>query len=117
MNSYTEERAYRQLEILRRKVLAHGEDGDKLEEFEQKLARMPRLRLYLAFVPGPKQIEVIGGWARENIDRNVLLDLRLDKSLVAGARIVWQGRSLNYSLSQGLRENHRQIEGLLLHNE
>lgn len=84
-------------------------EKEKLDSLAEGIRHLPRLRLTLAFKPTQQEIEEIGRWVRENVHPHVVLDLRLDARLLAGARLAWQGRVYDLSLREGLRRKRREI--------
>lgn len=94
-------------------VIESGEALESLAKLEKRVEGLPRLRLTLAFKPEEKQIAKMGSWVREKVNKRALLDLRVDKNLIAGARVVWQSRAADFSLKSKLTAKHGEIKELL----
>lgn len=73
-----------------------------LDKFQTLGEDLPVLRIYLPFSPLGGSLERIGSWVRKNVDGKVLLSPLVDRSLVAGAILVWQGKRVEFSVRQFL---------------
>lgn len=60
---------------------------------------LPVLGLKLAFFPSEKKLKEIQEWLKETTQKNVLLDIVVDPSVIAGAKIQFNGIYKNYSLA------------------
>ncbi len=68
------------------------------------ICALPILRLTLAFEPSELVINNISYWARNNLEKGILIDLSLDSSLLGGAIIMYKGKFYDYSLRIKLKE-------------
>lgn len=82
----------------------------KKEEIKVVLSRayrticaLPILQLTLAFEPSEVVIGNISRWARQNLADGVLLDLSLDRSVLGGAIIMYQGKFYDFTLRKKLQ--------------
>lgn len=72
--------------------ISKGADKEKLIGFlESKFRDLPTLVLTISFDPTGAIVERISKWVRGNVGE-VLLDLRIDRSVVAGAQISFNGK-------------------------
>lgn len=86
---------------------------DRLKEIEDLGQSLPRLFLTVALELPEEKVAELGRWARENIAKNLLLDLKQDHSLLAGCVFTWQDREHNYSLRQALTNSQDLIANAL----
>ena len=74
-----------------------------------QLHRLKSLQLTIAFQPNEETITYFSEWVKKNIDKNLLIDLRFDKSIVGGAVIIIEGTYKDYSVRKNLA-NRFQIQ-------
>ena len=81
-------------------------NGDSANPFLTDIMNMlksaPTVDITLAFHPTYEQLKGILNWWRTEIEPHVILNLRIDPSLVAGAVIGYKGEITNLSLQEGL---------------
>ena len=80
-----------------------------LEAIKKKLGESENIKIDIAFEPSEKTIEKISDWVRKEIGNQVLLDVGHDRSLGAGARIMYKGKYKEYALRQ-------MIDDVLVHS-
>lgn len=79
------------------------------KEIETSLQNRPIVDLTLAFGPSYELLQKISNWWNKNIEPNILLNIKIDKKLVAGAIIGYNGIMKDFTL--------RQILGTYLENK
>lgn len=67
-------------------------------DLEEKSKHLPILTMYLAFEPDEATLNQIGLFVRKAFGLVLLLDVRLDPSLIAGTALAWKGVYRDYSL-------------------
>lgn len=67
------------------------------------ICALPILQMTLAFEPSEAVIGNISRWARQTLAPGILLDLSLDRSILGGAIIIYQGKFFDYSLRKKLQ--------------
>ncbi|MBU3978588.1 F0F1 ATP synthase subunit delta, partial [Patescibacteria group bacterium] len=67
------------------------------------ICSLPMLQLTLAFEPSEAVIDNISRWARQNLAAGILLDLSLDRSVLGGAMIMYNGRFYDLTLRKNLQ--------------
>lgn len=81
-------------------------DGESATPFLTDIMNMlqdaPKVDITLAFHPTYEQLKGILKWWRGEIEPNIILNLQIDPSLVAGAVIGYKGEINNLSLQEGL---------------
>lgn len=75
-----------------------------LESLKDELYSLPLLRLTLARPPSLALNEAISDFARRNIHPDLLLDIEVDGSIVAGAQVSFAGRFADYSLEKRIAQ-------------
>lgn len=82
-----------------------------LNELSEKLKKLKILEVTMAFEPTQDIINNIHNWVKENLGDDGILDIKLDKSILGGAIIVFKGLYKDYTLKkqlEGLFKNKRQ---------
>lgn len=69
-----------------------------LEKIQEKIASMQVISLILAFEPRESTLKALSQWFLLNMNRQVLLDIKVDKTLIGGAAILSNGKYLDYSI-------------------
>ena len=68
------------------------------------LKALPILTLYLAVILDEYQLDELGKWFRQNLNPELIMDVRCNPTLVSGCSYVWNNKykdlSLHYFLSQ-----------------
>lgn len=77
---------------------------DLLSDAYKTICALPMLRVILAIEPSESIISNISFWARNNLQTGILLDLTLDRNLIGGAQMVYEGRIYDFSIRKKLRE-------------
>jgi len=88
-------------------LIVQAKVSDRAKFFAQALKSLESLRvleLTLAFVPKGQTVERIWQWARRNLGEGVILKFSLDRSIGAGAIVVFEGKFRNYSLKRLLED-------------
>lgn len=86
---------------------------DTLDETIRKLENysdsVKPLTVYLSFEPSEQQVEELGSWVRDNLSKELMMDIKMDKELIAGCAFIWNGVYKDYSLRSRLSANRSQI--------
>lgn len=80
-----------------------------LDELEKSSQDVPVLTLYLTFEPDESTLAQIGSKVRNLFGPNILLDIKLDLSLVAGCALGWKGVMRDYSLKSQIEAKKGEI--------
>jgi len=59
-----------------------------------------KLELVIAFEPDDDLRASLLDWAQEQFGEDVMLKIRIDKSLIAGAQVYFEGKYVDLSLSK-----------------
>jgi len=69
-----------------------------LTKTQADIATLPTLPITLAFEPQDQTLKVLSDWFALNVKRQVLFDIKVDHSLVAGAAMTFNGKFLDFSV-------------------
>lgn len=79
-------------------------DRSEVKEFfinlQEALDRVPVLKLDLAFEPGGETVRKLRSWTDEKLGENTILDVRVDREILGGARIMFGGRYFEWTLKE-----------------
>ncbi len=78
-------------------------------ELEEKEGKLPTLTIYLTFEPDEATVANIGAFARNTFKLPLMLDIKLDPILIAGAAISFKGVYKDYSLRAKIEEKKGEI--------
>lgn len=73
-------------------------------ELEKGANQLKTLVIYLAFEPDQSGLALIGNYARKTFGNSLLLDIKYDPNLIAGAAFVWKGIYKDYSLRASIEQ-------------
>lgn len=74
------------------------------KDLSERIKQLKILVLYLALEQPEDEIENIGKYVRQNFNQNIILDIKLDPSLLGGCAIVWNGIYRDYSIRKKIEE-------------
>ncbi len=82
---------------------------DLFSQVEKQKESLKNLTIYLTFEPDDFTVTQIGAYARRSFGDYLLLDIKYDPNLIAGAAVVWKGIYKDYSLRAQLAEKQSEI--------
>lgn len=83
---------------------------EMFSSFDSQMAKLPILTMYLTFEPDDATLNQISAFARKTFGVPLLLlDIKLDPHLIAGASLSWKGILRDYSLRAKLTEKKEEI--------
>jgi hypothetical protein len=82
---------------------------DILDKIREKVSSMPVISLTLAFEPGEETLKSLSDWFPLNINRQVLLDIKVDTNLIAGAYISFNGKYSDSSVKPIFDQTYKEI--------
>jgi F0F1-type ATP synthase delta subunit len=71
---------------------------DFIGKIQEKISSLPTVSLTLAFEPKEKTLKSLSDWFPLNINQQVLLDIKVDPEIIAGASISYKGKFLDFSV-------------------
>lgn len=78
-------------------------------DLENQISKLPSLTIYLSFEADDQTLSQIGEFARKTYNPLLMLDVKLDPNLIAGAALSWKGVYKDYSLRVKLKEKETEI--------
>ena len=84
--------------------------GKFLTNLRNHIKNMPVVTIKIAFNPDDEIVKEVCNWFVENFGKNVLVDLVYDKNLIAGAVIIFNESSKDFSLKKKIEEKYGQEE-------
>ena len=98
-----------------------------LEDIQHELANLNEVRMTLAISPDDELLNNIHQWLLKNVAPNVIINLRIDRSILGGAIVSINGHYHNGSINKKLAtyfsnkrdslNEHRKIEELFIPKE
>ena len=70
------------------------------------------LEVTLAYTPTQDELKRLRNWFNANFDKKVSLEFKMDKSLVAGVVVAYQGRIYDYSLAKKVDKVYESLQKL-----
>jgi F0F1-type ATP synthase delta subunit len=71
---------------------------DFLQLLQEKIVAMPVLSMTIAFEPQEQTMRALSEWFLVNMNRQMLFDITVDKKLVAGSAINYNGKFFDFSI-------------------
>ena len=71
-----------------------------LSKLQEQLLALPVLTMTLAFEPKEKTLSVLSDWFHMNLKHQVLFDISVDPTQIAGITISFNGKHLDYTIRQ-----------------
>lgn len=85
-----------------------------LADLKNIISKFRPLKIDLAFEPTNEVIEQLNLWVDEELGLEVVLDIGYDKTLIGGARIIFEGRYGDFSVAKYLEDSlSREKENIL----
>lgn len=81
----------------------------RFEELEKSMQSIPVLTVYLSFEPQESVLSQIGSAARNLFGPDILIEVKLDLSLIAGCALGWKGVMRDYSLKSKIEAKKGEI--------
>jgi F0F1-type ATP synthase delta subunit len=85
---------------------------DFFDKIREKVSSMPVISLTLAFEPGEETLKILSDWFPLNINRQILLDIKIDTNLIAGAYISFNGKYLDSSVRPIFDRTYKEISAV-----
>lgn len=76
------------------------EQDEFITSVETSVEHLPVFTLHLSFIPSSRFMESVSAWIHAQTRTPVLIDTRIDPMIIMGARIEWNGRLKDYSISR-----------------
>jgi F0F1-type ATP synthase delta subunit len=71
---------------------------DFISQVQEKISSLPTVSLTLAFEPKEDTLKSLSNWFPANINKQVLLDIKVDPEIIAGAYVSYKGKCSDFSI-------------------
>lgn len=78
-------------------------------DLEKQISNLKTLIIYLTFEPDETTLAQVGTHVRNSFGLTLLLDIKLDPNLIAGAALSWNGVYKDYSLRSQLQAKKEEL--------
>ena len=78
-----------------------GHIDSKLRMLKEDMLNVNNLELHIALYPNEAFLQKIRSWVALHLPSRTLIDIRVDRSILAGARIYYNGSYFDGTFSQG----------------
>lgn len=78
-------------------------------DLDKEIAKLSTLTICLTFEPDDATLSNLGAFARKMFGHLLILDIKLDPRLIAGAALIWKGVYKDYSLRAKIEEKKSEI--------
>lgn len=106
-------------ELLRLSETAPDSIKEYLEGLQNTLEKLQVLSIEIAYSPTEETLAVLTAWMREHIGADVIMELSVDRTLLGGARISYEGRykeiNLAFIVETVVNQQHESIQLILEH--
>jgi F0F1-type ATP synthase delta subunit len=80
-----------------------------IESIRENLKKVQTIELMLGIDPSQEMIDKISAWVKKNISEYGVVDIKIDKEIIAGARISYQGRYIDATVNKDWSEFWKRI--------
>lgn len=70
------------------------------EDLERKLKNLDEIRLEIAFQPTDSFVENLSEWLKKELGRKIILDIKYNPKIVAGAIVEFKGKWADFSIAK-----------------
>jgi F0F1-type ATP synthase delta subunit len=81
-------------------VESHASLKEFFTKMQQQITSLPVLTLTLAFEPNDETMKALAEWFILNMNRQVVFEINLDRTLIAGATISFNGKTADLSIKE-----------------
>jgi F0F1-type ATP synthase delta subunit len=71
-----------------------------MHDLQEQIKKCKIVQMTIAFQPDETTLSAFSSWIKENVGKNFLLDIQLDRTIIGGAVIVANGLYKDFSLRQ-----------------
>jgi F0F1-type ATP synthase delta subunit len=81
-------------------IESHASLKEFFTKMQQQITSLPVLTMTLAFEPNDETMKTLSEWFILNMNRQVVFEINLDRTLIAGATISFNGKTADLSLKE-----------------
>lgn len=86
---------------------------ENLKEIGAQSLELPVVEMFLPIVLPIYEVPKLGNWLRENVSKNILVDLRLDPKLIGGCALAWKGTYRDFSLRFYIEKRKESVQKVI----
>lgn len=86
------------------KYIEEKKEEELLKGIKEKINSLDYVGLTIAFDPNLEVTRKIVGWVRQNIDKDLMLDININKSILGGAIIEYKGKVVSFTIKTKVDE-------------
>lgn len=79
-----------------------------LNDLIKKLKEMEVIRVTLAIYPTVSILEIVDKFLRVNLKQKVVIDFDVNKEIIGGMQIIYQGKYCDMSVLQKIKQNYHE---------
>lgn len=80
-----------------------------LETLDKKVEALDQLTMYFAVDLPQERLDEVVKKVRQNIKPDILVDVKIDPSLLGGCTLVWKGIYKDYSIKKKIEDNKTEV--------
>jgi len=84
-----------------------------ITQFTEGLKDNPLVTVYMPVNLDTEVLDKIGSWFQDNLDKGVLMDIRINPKIVGGCEFVWKGVSHHYTLEYFFAKKSDEIKNII----
>lgn len=77
-----------------------GEIEDSINRLRAEAQNMKIIKIYLAVEPDARFLQNLNHWLDKEIGEDVVPEVGVDKEMLGGIKVVWQGKYIEFTLSR-----------------
>ncbi len=89
-------------------------DVDQISQLIKQIESLKVVELALAIKPTQNFIEKILTFVETNFGPDIVLDLKFNPDLIAGAQVIYGGKYFDFSLKKSLEDYFKNLQGVTL---
>ena len=89
-------------------------DVDQISQLIKQIESLKVVELALAIKPTQNFIEKILTFVETNFGSDIVLDLKFNPDLIAGAQVIYGGKYFDFSLKKSLEDYFKNLQGVTL---
>lgn len=86
---------------------------ETLEHIISQIKTLPLINLYIPIDLHGEQIDTLGKWFRENVDKKILVEIHVESSTFGGCAFAWNGVYFDYTLRHYMKSKMTGIRHVL----
>lgn len=86
---------------------------EKIDSFAKTFDSLPRIVLYVPKKLPYDEIKKVGQWMHSNVEKNLLMDIRVDAKAIGGCKLAWKGVYHDFSLRYFIKKHKRELVSMI----